>query len=454
MSSLDSMRIKTELLPDGISLKHPIHDEQGQQLLEAGKPISASIKQQLLGQSTTWVVLHQSDALEVMGLGKEEAGAPTQPLVQPQPRKTVPQRPLPSLSRINAKVDALGKTVSLSVQNSGSPLQEQITPKGTVPYDQKQSQELVEQFTTAKKLLDELLQEALAGTARDSQSLDFVVSKFVDGLVGDTDLVIASSDEAARKPKLTERSIRTAILAMALAIEMSFDDQHVREIGQCGLAQDWGMLHLPESMQESRSPLSKEDWETFRNHPLYAAEMLSSIDGVSREVRLAATQSRENADGSGFPRGLTHDQVHSYARILQVVNIYLSLTTEMQGRQPYLAYDVIVYMLHQIKAGRVSEQAMRAMLNVVSLFPIGSHVRLVDGSEAKVIRRNDWHYTAPIVQPVGKDRKIRIDTAEAPLINLAKSNNRIMIPLTSPDRQETRIGENMMNDILWDSPNA
>lgn len=442
------MRIKTELLPDGISLKHPIHNEQDQLLLEAGMPITASIKQKLLDKGTEWVVLHQSDAMEVMGHVDEPAEAP----VPPQPQKEHPTRPLPPLGRINAKVDALDNTVSLSVENSGPPLQEKITSKGSAPYDPKRSQELSEQFASAKGLLDELIQEALAGTARDSQSLDFVVAKYVEGLIDDTDLVISSSDKAAPNPMLTERSIRTAILAMALAIEMDYDDQHVREIGLCGLAQDWGMLHLPEHLQDPHAPVSKRDWEAFQCHPLYTAEMLSSVDGVSREIRLAATQAYENSDGSGYPRGLKDEEIHPYARLLHVVNVYLALTTEMRGRQPYVAYDVMVYMLHQIKAGRIAERPMRALLNVVSLFPIGSHVRLVDGSEAQVIRRNEWHYTTPIVQPVGSDRKIRIDAPEQPVINLAESDHRVMVALPSPDREEIRIDEGLLNDILWSGP--
>ncbi len=417
-------------------------------LLEAGTPITASIKRQLLDQGTEWVVLHQSDALEAMGLVDEPAEAP----VQPPTRKEAPPRPLPSLGRINAKVDALDNTVSLSVENSGPPLQEKVASKGSVPYDPQRNEELTEQFASAKSLLDDLIQEALAGTARDSQALDFVVAKYVERLIDDTDLVISSSDSAARKPLLTERSIRTAIMAMALAIEMKYDEQHVREIGLCGLAQDWGMLHLPEHLQDPHKPVPERDWETFRCHPLYTAEMLSSVDGVSREIRLAATQSYENADGSGYPRGLKDEQIHPYARILHVVNVYLSLTTEMRGRQPYVAYDVMVYMLHQIKAGRISEQAMRALLNVVSLFPIGSHVRLVDGSEAKVIRRNEWHYTTPIVQPVGSDRKYRLDAPQQPVINLADSDHRVMMALPSPDREEIRIGEQIMDDILWGNP--
>lgn len=209
------------------------------------------------------------------------------------------------------------------------------------------------------------------------------------------------------------------------------------------------MFYLPVRIQDLQMPVPDEDRDAFQRYPLYTAELLASIDGISREVRLAATQVRENADGSGYPRGLKEEQIHPYARILHAVDVYLSLSTEIRGRQPYVPYDVMVYMLNQIKTGRISEKVMRALLNVVTLFPIGSHVRLTDGSEAKVIRRNDWHYTAPIVQRVGDDRQIRFDAPEPVIINLAKSNNRVMIALPSPDRQELRIGEEMMNEVLW-----
>ena len=181
MSSTDRMRIKTELLPEGISLKHPIHDEQDQSLLKAGMPISASIKQQLFGQGITWVMLHPGDAMKVMGLEEEPTTASTDTPAQPRPQQESPTRPLPSMDRINAKVDALGNTVSLSVENNGPPLQEKIVSKGNVPYDLEQSRQLSEQFASAKNLLDDLIQEALAGTARDSQALDFVVAILSSG---------------------------------------------------------------------------------------------------------------------------------------------------------------------------------------------------------------------------------------------------------------------------------
>lgn len=449
MSAMDSIRVRAELLPVGIGLWQPVRDERDLVLLKAGSPVTAELKASLLGQGIEWVMLHPDDALQVMGVADEAKSRDTRTSTRTVPRQRSPQRPLPPEDKIDARIDALARTASHTVDNSGPPLQDSIVSRGTLPYDPEQNQRLSEQFSTARNLLDSLIEEALAGTARDSQTLDSVAAGYVQQLSDDTDLVIYSSAELAPSPKLTERAIRTTILAMSVAIELHYDEEHVREVGLCGLVQDWGMFYLSERLQDFQAPIAEQDREAFQRYPLYTAELLASIDGISREVRLAATQVRENADGSGYPRGLKNDQIHPYASILCVVDDYLSLSTEMRGRQPYLPYDVIVYMLHQIKTGRVSEKVMRALLNVVSLFPIGSHVRLTDGSEAKVIRRNDWHYTAPIVQRVGADRRIRFDAPETGIINLAKSNFRVMIALPSPDRQELRIGEDLMNEILW-----
>lgn len=444
---MDNIRVRAELLPEGFSLWQPVRDDQNRVLLKAGSPVTAELKQSLAAAQVEWVMLHPDDAMHVMGVG-DESRSPVG--AKAEDRRRTPHRVLPPEDKIDSRIESLANTASLTVNISGRPLSERVISKGSAPYDPRQSRRLTEQFATAKNLLDNLIDEALAGTARDSHALDTVAATYVQEMTDDTDLVIYNCAELAPGPRVTERAIRASILAMAVAIELGYDEEHVREVGLCGLVQDWGIFYLPERLQNLQTPLAASDREAFQRHPLYTAELLASVDGISREVRLAATQVRENADGSGYPRGLKDDQVHPYARILHVVDVYLSLSTEVRGRQPYVPYDVMVYMLHQIKAGRITEKPMRALLNVISLFPIGSHVRLTDGTEARVIRRNDWHYTAPIVQRVGKDRQVRFDTPETAIINLAKSNNRVMIALPSPDREELRIGENLMNEILWD----
>jgi hypothetical protein len=165
---MDSIRVRAELLPVGISLWQPVRDEQGRVLLKAGSPVTAELKQSLAGQNVEWVLLHPDDALQVMGVGEEAlTGAPA----KTETPKRVPQRPLPPEDRIDARVDGLARTASLTVNITGRPLQERVVAKGTDPYDPRQLRRLTEQFATAKNLLDSLINEAMAGTARDSQGM-------------------------------------------------------------------------------------------------------------------------------------------------------------------------------------------------------------------------------------------------------------------------------------------
>lgn len=185
-------------------------------------------------------------------------------------------------------------------------------------------------------------------------------------------------------------------------------------------------------------------------HPLYTLDLLEPLAQVSPVVRYAATQVHESPDGSGYPRGLTKAEIHPFAHILHTVDAYITLTAKTHGRRAYLSYDVIVYLLHQVKLERMEQQSMRAFLHVVSLFPLGSHVRLSDGSEAPVIRRNAQQYSAPIVQRVGADRKLRLDSAHPSIVDLAETDLRVMAPLLAPDRQELRLEEGLMGKVLWE----
>ena len=444
---LSRIKVNVELLSEGIRLIHPIHDENGNELLSAAKPITRDLLDSLVSKNKNWVMLHTLDAAQVMGGDDSPEQAATE---QDMPRRKsrTPARQTPSLASVKSRVESLNRTASFTVENSGPPLKGSIAPRGCVPFDSSHHQEICDHFKSATKLLDGMIDELLAGSFDDSHKLDGVASNHVRDLSADSDLALYSAGEMAVTPEVAERSLRLSLIAMAVAAELGLDENHVREIGLCGLVCDWGKFFLPERLQDETVPLAEEDRETFRSHPLFAAELLSSIDGISREVRLAATQVRENADGTGFPRGLKDQQIHPYARVLHVANIYLSLTSGLRGNGPYVPYDVMVYLLNQTKSGRLTQVSVRALLNVVSLFPIGSLVQLEDGSEAMVIRRNELNYTSPIVQKIDGNRQLRFDQPEGPL-DLAKKGLAVKTAIPSETRQEQRIAKDSMGEILW-----
>ncbi len=460
MSSSDAVRVKTDELPVGSRLSHPINESEGRLLLAAGVLLTKRLKERLLARGITEVMLHPDDVAALFG-GKQPKQT-EQPDVAEKPRKAKKApgqrqesdqqdalRETVALIRIQAA--ALAASVSLRVQNAEAPLSQRVKKHSTEPYDSAQRERLTQHFAVTTQILNDIARQAVAGKVDDDQPLKMVTEDYVDELTDDTDSVLATTREMAPNPEITERGIRMALLGMAMAIEIGWDEQNVREVGLCGLVHDFGMFRLDERLRDAQVELSAEDFKELTDHPLHTLDMLSSMKQISLPVRLAASQVHENPDGSGYPRGLTKEEIHPYASLLHAAEAYITLTASMYGRKAYLSYDVMVYLLNQVKAGRIDEQAMRALLQVVALFPIGSHVRLSDGTEAQVIRRNEANYTSPIVQRVGADRKIKTDAPHASIIDLAAAKMRVMAPLVPPDSDEERLDENRMGEVLWNA---
>jgi HD-GYP domain-containing protein (c-di-GMP phosphodiesterase class II) len=439
--SQESVKVSIDHLRNGTRLSHSIMDADGTLLLAAGTQLTAPLKKRLVDRGIKTVMLHPQDVASMLAAPSQPAIKPTPPLAAESP---------PAISEINAQLANLASRVSLTVDNLGPPLKERQRRVGAEPYDPQQRDRLVKQFATTKKLMDTMIRHAIAGLSQDTRAVRAVANGATAELVQDPDQTIATSAEVPRNPQITERAVRMSVLAMAIALELNWDEQAVREVGECGLIHDWGLYRLDEEINLQRKRLTPEDRQAMQQHPLYTFEMLAKMPQLSDGIRIAAAQVHEKLDGTGYPRGLTESQIHPYAKILHVADAYVSLTEETWGRPAFISYDALVYLLNQVRNRSVSAEALRALLNVVSLFPIGSHVRLSDGSEARVIRRGNGIYTAPIVQRVGADRTIRVDSGHSSIVDLSQSELQVSAPLPHPTRQEQRIVDTATSELLWE----
>ncbi len=438
MSVQDPVRVNIDHLRSGIRLTHSVVDENAVILLAAGTEITEPLKQRLIDWGVTTGFLHPEDAARMFAApakGGSDILAAT---------------PTTSILQLNAQIANFTAQVSLSVNNLGPPLKNRQRRAGREPYDPQQRERLVRQFATTKKLMDTMIRHAIGGLTQDTHAVRAVANGATTELVQDPDQTISTSAEVPHNPEITERAVRIAVLAMAIAMEMGWDEELIREVGACGLVHDWGMFRVSEEIRSLRAPLSTSDRQEMTEHPLHTFEMLAKMRELPARVRIAAAQVHEKLDGSGYPRELKDAEIHPYAKILHVADAYVSLTEQTWGRPAYIAYDVMVYLLNQVKNKSVSIDAVRALLNVVALFPIGSHVQLSDGTEARVIRRGKGVYTEPVVQRVGANRRVRTDAGHSSIVDLSQSKLKVTVPLPHPTRQEQRIADTSTSAVLWE----
>ncbi|MCA9095474.1 MAG: HD domain-containing protein, partial [Planctomycetaceae bacterium] len=183
-----------------------------------------------------------------------------------------------------------------------------------------------------------------------------------------------------------------------MGLSMGLDERSIRELGIGCLLHDAGMLKMGRDLILSTEKFGPEEARQIVRHVEASSEMLENIRNIPHECRLVALQMHERADGLGYPNHISGEKMHPLSRIAAVADCYVAMISPRLYRPAHTPYRTIEFMLQETRKGRFDQASMRALLSVVSLFPIGSLVELSDGRIARVIRANRDDYVRPIVE--------------------------------------------------------
>ncbi len=247
--------------------------------------------------------------------------------------------------------------------------------------------------------------EALkAGRNVSAQELHQAVVHFVDMATLDFDLLptIVALQQSG-DDYLFDHGVNTALVSMAVAAHLGLDREAIQTIGLGGLLHDIGMLRVPPAVRTARRALTEPEWHQVRRHPIHTLSMMTEIRGLPQEVRFIAYQVHERGNGDGYPRRRTGRQMHPFAKIVSIADVYAAMTRLRPYRKAHSPYEAARTILMDVTTRRLDARLTRAFLDVVSLFPIGSCVGLSDGTQARVIRATPGKAARPIVEELTAD---------------------------------------------------
>lgn len=253
-------------------------------------------------------------------------------------------------------------------------------------------------------VVNDLCADLRAGRPVSADQLHQAVAQFVELAAVDFDLLpLIVSLQQSKDEYLYDHCVSVALLSMALASQLGLERRMVAEVGLSGVLQDIGMLRVPESIRLAARPLTDAEWAEIHRHPIYAVEMLAEVPRLSVSVKMVAYQVHERIDGHGYPRCRSVRQIHKYAQIVALADAYTAMTHPRPYRAPLSPYLAAKTILLDGTVNRYDRLLVRAFLDTVSLFPIGSQVILSDGSTARVLRANPGLHTRPVVEEVTAD---------------------------------------------------
>jgi len=116
-------------------------------------------------------------------------------------------------------------------------------------------------------------------------------------------------------------------IAIAIAADLHLGETERRLVEFGAMLHDIGKISTPKDLINKPGPLSEDEWVVMREHTLTGQHMLDRVGGTLHDVGLVVRSSHERFDGSGYPDGLSGEQIPLAARIVAVADAYSAMTT-------------------------------------------------------------------------------------------------------------------------------
>ncbi|WP_160035479.1 HD-GYP domain-containing protein [Paenibacillus sp. An7] len=194
--------------------------------------------------------------------------------------------------------------------------------------------------------------------------------------------------------------VLTALTSYLLAQWCKLPSKDWVQVALAGLLHNIGNSKIDQSLIISPNLLSDLEEEEVRKHTTYGYNILKQVKAINDGVRLTALQHHEKIDGSGYPLKLVGEQIHIYARIVAVADIFHAMTLDKPYKESQSPYLVLEQILLE-SFGKLDPKIVQIFIRRVTQFHHGTIVRLSDERIGEIIFTDRDHPTRPMVSVEG-----------------------------------------------------
>ncbi len=161
--------------------------------------------------------------------------------------------------------------------------------------------------------------------------------------------------------------VRNYAVAAGIRLGMSTKDVETTRLG--AMLHDVGKIGVSDAILNKAEPLTIEDWEAIKLHPVVGYDVLAPVGFLTPEHLALVRSHHERLDGSGYPDGLRGGAIDDRVRVLSVADSYDAMSSDRAYRQGLskerilkeLRYgarekldpDVVALFIHMIESGEI-----------------------------------------------------------------------------------------------------
>lgn len=199
-------------------------------------------------------------------------------------------------------------------------------------------------------------------------------------------------------PTILEQTLFYAILSQFIARQFGLEGKRTTLLTVAALTANLALLPVADQLNASTRVLTDEQRSVIRKHPERSVQALKAAGITNKLMATIIAQHHEQADGSGYPKGLTGNDIRPEAEILSLCERYIAMITKRAYRNRMNTAEARK-LINTLADGKYRPALPKALLQVLGEYPPGILVRL-QNNEIAVVTGRQVRARGPFVKSI------------------------------------------------------
>lgn len=292
-------------------------------------------------------------------------------------------------------------------------------------------EEVISEETKVKALvtIKNLFQETIATSRPNLKAVHQNINNIVDEILYNRNALFNLAEVRAYDDYTYCHSVNVCVLAIVTGISLNYNREQLCDLGVGALLHDIGKTRIDPQILNKPAKLTPEEYEIMKTHASHGFNILRQNRDISTLVAQIAFQHHERLNGSGYPRGLQKDEIHAFARIVSVADVFDALTSDRVYRPGLPAHKALDHITNEAKQSFDSEIVARFIENIAP-YPVATMVLLNTGQIGVIVKTQKGRQHRPIVRILFNSKLEKISQPYE--IDLAKHEKIFIVRSISP----------------------
>ncbi|MEK4665086.1 HD domain-containing phosphohydrolase [Paenibacillus sp. SAF-068] len=262
--------------------------------------------------------------------------------------------------------------------------------------------------TTKRAIINEMsvtLESIRSGKDWSPRKVALSIEKLLNDVLNGRELLVQLTDIRTKDNAQYVHAMNVCLLSSVIGLNMGLNYNQLKDLAVGALLHDIGKVGEPPGSGSAANSSLHHTWRGF--------EVIKNKREFSLLVAHTALQHHEHVDGTGMPRGIKGSDIHLFARIVSVANIYDNLINGL-SQDSLLPHEACEEMM-ALSGTKLDRDILIEFNKSVSVYPNGTAVRLSTKETGVIVRQHRGLPGRPVIRVARGSTRYSLDVVEIDL---------------------------------------